>query len=257
MKSQIVTQAAKQSRRSVGAASIDRSNVRIPKVARKSLQEDVYQALRQALMTGEFTPGQSLKLRNLAQVVGTSMMPVREALLRLVAEGALEMTQTRVVTLPMMTRDRLRQIYRVRVALEAMLAGDATKRISDADIKTLEKLIERMELARKASNTAKFLEANLQFHFTLYRAANEHVMFRMVESLWLQSGPFIHYGLAENQMELVNKHHRAVVQAIKKGDARAASKAISTDLGETQAVIMKWLPEDGARDAQLDDDEAV
>src|SRR5471030_792429 len=110
---------------------------RLPRMERQTLKADVYNAIRQALMTGQFQPGEALTLRDLAKALGTSMMPVRDALLRLVAEGALEMLPNRTAVLPLMTRTRLRQLYRMRITLDTMLVEEATKRITTADIKTL------------------------------------------------------------------------------------------------------------------------
>lgn len=214
-------------------------------MVRQTLQTDVYNAIRQALMTGQFKPGEPLTLRDLAKALGTSLMPVRDALVRLVAEGALEMRPNRTAILPLMTRTRLRQLYRIRIALDNMLVEEAAKHVTPADLKALAVLIERMDAAAKAVNVKKYLELNQQFHFVLYRASGETVLLRMGETLWLQVGPFIHFSLTELGMAMANKHHRAALAALKRGDAKAACKAIENDVAEAAEAIMNALPESG------------
>ncbi len=235
----LLTQAAKSK------AAARPARRRLPRVVRQTLQTDVYNAIRHALMTGHFRPGEPLTLRDLAKALGTSMMPVRDALLRLVAEGALEMRPNRTAVLPLMTRTRLRQLYRMRVALDGMLVEEAAKHVTPADLKTLESLTERMDAAAASVNVNKYLELNQQFHFILYRASGESVLLRISEMLWLQVGPFIYFSLTELGMVMANKHHRAALAALKRGDAKAACKAIESDVAEAAESIMDALPEGG------------
>jgi DNA-binding GntR family transcriptional regulator len=215
----------------------------MPRLARSTLHEDAYQAIRDALMTGRFQPGEQLTLRDLAQSLGTSMMPVRDAVGRLVAEGALTMLPNRSAALPAMTRDRLRQLYRVRLALDGMLVGDAAERITPRDLKTLQGLIERMEADRKSADVARFLEHNQAFHFTIYQAAGEAILCRMMETNWLQIGPFIHHSLDQRGMAIGSKHHRAALAALARGDGEAARQAMAQDIIDASENIMRRLPE--------------
>ncbi len=216
----------------------------LPRMERHTLQAEVYGAIRHALMTGQFVPGEQLTLRDLAAALGTSMMPVRDAMVRLVAEGALELLPNRTTALPLMTRDRLRQLYRIRIALEVMLVEGAAHRVSAADLATLAALTERMEADRRGSDVTGFVAHNQEFHFIIYRAANESVLFRMMETLWLQVGPFIHFSLTEHGMTMGNDQHRIAVAAMEKGDVRGACRAMKRDIAEAAATIIRRLPEE-------------
>ncbi len=88
----------------------------------ENLQERLYQRLREDLLAGRFQPGERLKIRDLANQWGTSPMPVRAALQRLVAEGALEGEAQRSLRVPLMTRERFLQILQVRLSLEGLAA---------------------------------------------------------------------------------------------------------------------------------------
>lgn len=91
----------------------------------ENLQERLYQRLREDLLAGRFQPGERLKIRDLANQWGTSPMPVRAALQRLVAEGALEGEAQRSLRVPLMTRERFLQILQVRLSLEGLAAESA------------------------------------------------------------------------------------------------------------------------------------
>src|SRR3990167_6021733 len=102
-----------------------------------NLQEQLYQNIRAGLLSGRFQPGERLKIRDLAAAWGTSPMPVRAALQRLVAEGALEGEQQRSLRVPAMTRERFQQITQVRLSLEGLAVELAAARIGAAEIELL------------------------------------------------------------------------------------------------------------------------
>src|SRR5688500_16434787 len=102
------------------------SALTMPKLQRNTLNEEVYQQLKQALMTGRIAPGSTMTIRSLAASFGISPMPVREALRRLVAEHVLVLLPNRSVSLPIITRERFREITRIRTSLEGLAAEEAT-----------------------------------------------------------------------------------------------------------------------------------
>ena len=101
----------------------------------ENLQERLYQRLREDLLAGRFQPGERLKIRDLANQWGTSPMPVRAALQRLVAEGALEGEAQRSLRVPLMTRERFLQILQVRLSLEGLAAESASGRLDEQALK--------------------------------------------------------------------------------------------------------------------------
>ncbi len=136
----------------------------------ENLQERLYQRLREDLLAGRFQPGERLKIRDLANQWGTSPMPVRAALQRLVAEGALEGEAQRSLRVPLMTRERFLQILQVRLSLEGLAAESASGRLDEQALEGLEGCLRRMEDALRRREVQAYLEANSEFHLTLYRA---------------------------------------------------------------------------------------
>ncbi|RBJ63998.1 GntR family transcriptional regulator, partial [Pseudomonas sp. MWU12-2534b] len=116
-------------------------------VSRDTLQEQVYRQIREALMSGRFQPGQKLTIRGLAEALGSSPMPVREALQRLSAENAFEVTETSRLRVRMMTVERLREIRDARVALEGLLAEKAVQHLHKADMQEIADLCRQMQKA--------------------------------------------------------------------------------------------------------------
>lgn len=196
-----------------------------------NLQEQLYQNIRAGLLAGRFQPGERLKLRDLAAEWGTSPMPVRAALQRLVAEGALEGEPQRSLRVPAMTRERFQQLLPVRINLEGLAVELATPQLTAQALDTLRACVERMEQALQARDVQAYLADNSQFHLTLYQACGNPVLLRMIESLWLQVGPFFNRLFTEADLSLrLNDFHEDCLQALQTGNARAARVAMEQDL---------------------------
>ena len=196
-----------------------------------NLQEQLYQNIRSGLLAGRFQPGQRLKIRDLAAEWGTSPMPVRAALQRLVAEGALEGEQQRSVRVPSMTRERYEHIFQVRLALEGLAVELATPRLHGDDLARLRDCMQRMDVAIEQRKVQDYLNANSQFHLHLYGACGNPVLVRSIESLWLQIGPFFNRLFTGADLSLrLNDFHEDAFAAIEAGDAKAARQAMEQDL---------------------------
>ncbi|RJG12788.1 GntR family transcriptional regulator [Pseudomonas cavernicola] len=196
-----------------------------------NLQDQLYQRIRKGLLAGQFRPGERLKIRDLAAALGTSPMPVRTALQRLVAEGALEAEPQRSVRVPPMTRERFQQLFQVRLALEGLAVETATPRLTASDLAILQGCVERMESALERRDVQGYLNDNSLFHLTLYQACANPVLLRMIEGLWLQVGPFFNRLFTEADLSLrLNDFHDDTLKALKAGDGKAARAAVEQDL---------------------------
>lgn len=202
-------------------------------IARQSVNEAVYQALRNKLMHGEYRAGQTLGMQYLADALGTSTMPVREALRRLVAQQALEPMRNGTTRVPLITRERLFDIRRARVLIEGTVTEWAGPNLAPATLDTLAQLAEQITLARRTrEGVAASLEMNRVFHFTIYAAANSPVMLRMIENLWLQSGAYL-----RDKRELMHTGelaadllHESTIVALRAGDFARARELIQSDV---------------------------
>lgn len=207
-----------------------------------NLQEQLYQRIREGLLVGRFQPGERLKIRDLAAEWGTSPMPVRAALQRLVAEGALEGEQQRSVRVPAMTRERYQHIFQVRMGLEGLAVELATPRLSAADLEALRGHVARMDVAIEQRDVQTYLDANSRFHLQLYGACGNPVLLRSIESLWLQIGPFFNRLFTGADLSLrLNDFHEEAFTAIEASDALAARQAMEQDLQYFARFLLNLL----------------
>ena len=212
-----------------------------------NLQDTLYQRIREALLEGRFQPGERLKIRDLAAQWGTSPMPVRAALQRLVAEGALEGEPQRSVRVPLMSAERYQAIFEVRMALEGLAVELAVPRLSAPQRQRLGELLKQMDAAIEQRQVLAYLKANSDFHLTLYGACGNPVLLRSIESLWLQIGPFFNQLFTQSDLSLrLNDFHSDAVAAIEAGDGPAARRAMEQDLTYFARYLLNLL----ALDAQ-------
>lgn len=192
--------------------------------------DQVYDALRAALVTGRIVPGRAVTLRGLAATLGVSPMPVREAIRRLAAEGGLVVRANRRVSVPDMTPDRFDELVRARSLLEPEAAARALPHIDGARLRRIEAADLEIERALTTGDVDGYMAANHRFHFEIYRAADSSVLVPLIESLWLRFGPFMRrvYGRFGTAI-LVDQHERAIA-AIRAGDEAALREAIRADI---------------------------
>ncbi len=213
-----------------------------------NLQEQLYQRIREGLLAGRFQPGERLKIRDLATEWGTSPMPVRGALQRLVAEGALEGEPQRSVRVPTMTRQRYEQIFQVRLELEGLAVELAAPRLSAADLAELHECVAQMDAAIERRDDQAYLSANSRFHLKLYGACGNPVLLRAIEALWLQIGPFFTRLFTGADLSLrLNDFHEEAFAALEAGDGKAARQAMEQDLHYFAQVLLSLLELEGRR----------
>jgi DNA-binding GntR family transcriptional regulator len=206
---------------------------------RTPIHDRVYEVIRAGLVGGRFVPGRSVTLRGLAQMLGVSPMPVRAAVTRLVAEGALALTPTRRVLLPTMTIGRFEELVRARILLEGEAAERALPGIGFERLALIRSHDERLEACLAADDVAGYMEANHAFHFAIYRSVPSSVLVPLIESLWLQFGPFMRIVYEELDMtRLVDQHGRSM-DAIARRDAAELRRAIETDIADGMSIIGK------------------
>ncbi|MCI5040500.1 MAG: GntR family transcriptional regulator, partial [Donghicola eburneus] len=148
-----------------------------------------YRQLRTRIMHGELRPGEALTLRGIGKEFGVSMTPAREALRRLVAEGALTLSASGRVATPELSNDRIEELAALRALLEVELASRALPRAHMALIDRLESIHANISMNVKKHDAVGYIRTNLEFHRTLYLRAQAPAMLAMTETVWLQLGP--------------------------------------------------------------------
>jgi DNA-binding GntR family transcriptional regulator len=218
--------------------SIANPDFQVSKLERETLHDRAYLELKKAIMSGAIRPGATITIRAMATALGTSPMPVREALRRLVAERALEMLPTRSVTLPLMTAERFDEISRLRIALEGLAAEAGAQHLTRDALRRLQQAHAEMN---RMKNVGEYLAKNQEFHFTLYQAAGMPVALQMIESLWLQAGPLLNLAIGEYGFEGAQDHHRELLDQLAKHNAKGARSAIEADITDAARIIRAYL----------------
>ncbi len=203
------------------------------KSRRGHVRDRVAGHLRHGLMAGMFIPGQVMSLRKLAAAFGTSPMPVRDALSQLVAANVLEETPGRSVRVPRIPAEKLSELFEVRDMIEGMAARAACRNIDAATIRRLTAINSDLIAGIARRDFMACLSANQQFHFTLYEAADSDVLMRLIESLWLRSGPTMYFSLLAPDTPWDAAAHKDIIEGLKQKNAAAVQRALSRDIRST------------------------
>lgn len=196
-----------------------------------NLSARAYIALREGLIAGQFRPGQRLVMQDLADQLGTSVTPVREACLRLVSERGLELRSGRFVTVPTMTMARYMEVRTIRLALEGLATGLAADNATPDDIVRLEQIQSAFEKVDFAGEPEESFRYNRDFHFAVYRLSRMDMLVAHIESLWVSMGPMLTVFFQEGEHKYVGATaHRNVIAALRDKDAAKARAAMEHDL---------------------------
>ncbi len=212
-------------------------------VSRATIQDHVLGKLRELIQNGGIEPGRTVTVQSLAEAFGVSAMPVREAMHRLVAEKALTVVAGRSVGIPPLTLDRLEDLRRVRVEVEGTAAKWAAQLISSEEMDHLERLMKEMHLAGRKNDRMRYVPANRDFHFTVYRAAGSETLLSIIESLWLQIGPYINLLTQSNNWGPSAVQHQAIFTALQRRDQAAACNALQSDINGAARALSHVLSE--------------
>jgi DNA-binding GntR family transcriptional regulator len=204
------------------------ANVPIAAVERETLNDRVYREMRTMIISGSLEPGAELTLRALAQALQVSLMPVRDAIGRLVVERALDMLPNRTVIVPHITIDRFLDIRRVRLLLEGEATALACHHMTKDEVEAL-KLVHKKITALVGNRQRQFLALNQRFHFMVYEAAKSPLLLSIIESLWLQIGPVFNHIPLYLTSEAAQGHER-IIAAIEARNAEAGRSALVEDL---------------------------
>ncbi len=219
-----------------------------PVARRKTVQDLVYEQLRGALMSGAFEAEANFTITALAEQFQTSHMPVREALRRLAAEGALRISTSGTAQVPAITQPELADLCRARVIIEGAAAELAAPNLTARDIADLAELRARQEAAGVAGRISDLVAINRAFHFHIYARAGSPVLMSQIETLWLRWGPYVRL-LSDLMVDLLRtdhgggfvRHHDLMLAALRRGDAVAFRAAMEGDIRATERLLAERL----------------
>ena len=207
-----------------------------------NLSARAYSALREALIAGSFGPDERIVMQDLAERLGTSVTPVREACLRLVSEQGLEIRSGRFVTVPALNLARYIEIRTIRTALEGLAAQLAAKHVRPADLSHLSSVERRFERARLSGNSTDAMKMNREFHFGVYRLSRMDMLIRQIETMWVSMGPILKIYHEDVVTDYIGAdEHVHLIEALARRDGPAARAALESDIVRGGEAILRHL----------------
>ena len=215
----------------------------LSRVERVTLNSLAYEGLKGALLSGRLEPGAVLTLRQLAEELGTSMMPVREAVSRLAAENALAVQPNRGIVVPQLDAESATDIWNLRINLEGEASARAATHATATEIEQIRARCAEVESAARDADLHRLLERNNAFQFAIYQAARSPVLLRLIEILRMQSVPHctaaVRVMVSERPPYFSRSwsNHAAIVTAIEHRDGEAAQRIKQMDLREFRDFV--------------------
>jgi DNA-binding GntR family transcriptional regulator len=216
----------------------------LPPIERRTLSGTAYEALTDLLASGRLAPGERLSLRQTAAALGVSVMPIREAVSRLVADGALEVAPNRAVRVPVMDALEFRALAETRMAVEGLAASRAAERRSGGQLAAIcrAEAAFRSLAGSKHPDGARAVALNRDLHFAIYDACGLAPLREIIVRLWLKAGPVLNLDLRAHPERLAQgyavRRHAEALQAIEAGDGSAAAAAVAADIGDAADFII-------------------
>lgn len=201
----------------------------IKKEFQQQLHHKVMEQLRSAIINGRFRPGEWLRQIQIAEELGVSQMPVREALKELAAEGLLEHVPYRGVRVLEFSPQDIADLYAHRAFLEGRAASFAAIRLTTDQLEELGRLQTHMNLCSTPETLAEYRQLNRQFHQLIYTASQHNYLIRALDQLW-GAFPTMLWGnyakTAESSLPIRDQtdpgEHDAIITALKNRDATLA-----------------------------------
>lgn len=203
--------------------------------------EVIYRQLRDQILFGEIAPGQALTIQGVADRLNAGMTPVREAIRRLTAEGALVFQGNRRVCVPELTAANISEIIFARQWLESHLGLRATERATPSDLNQLTEIDKKLDRAIVAGDLRAYLQNNYRFHAFLYNLAEAPILAEMAERLWLRFGPSLRVVIGRIGTQNLPDKHKDMLECMRTGDSEGAAKAMREDMLQGMEQIREML----------------
>lgn len=191
------------------------------------LRDVVFNTLRQAILRGELQPGERLLEIHLADKLGVSRTPIREAIRKLELDGLVVMIPRKGAVVAEITEKSLRDVLEVRKALEELAVKLACKKIKDEEIDELKKATKEFEDALKDGDITVYAEADVKFHDIIYRTTDNQRLIQLLYNLREQMYRYrVEYLKRDDSHEKLLEEHQYIVDMLEKRDEKRAMEAI-------------------------------
>jgi DNA-binding GntR family transcriptional regulator len=213
----------------------------LEKISVKTLRQEVYDQLRDKIISAEILPGESITLRTLASKFGVSLMPVREALWQLESEKIIVIESNKRIHVNMMTAKEMEEALRLRLVLEPMAAEMACDLRPEDELSKLKHLLESMEASVERPRI--FMRKNTQFHSSIYSLSGSPLLLEIIGRLWARVCPYVYNYVINNpdDLPLGMQIHWEIFEALKDRDKERIKRTLSQDLESTARLIIPTL----------------
>ncbi len=212
------------------------------------LRDVVFNTLRQAILTGELKPGERLMEIHLANRLGVSRTPIREAIRKLELEGLVTMIPRRGAEVAQITEKSMSDVLEVRRALDALCVELACDRITEEELESLKQACEGFEQAVKTRDVKKIAQADVAFHDIIVKATGNQRLVQLVNNLSEQMYRYrFEYIKDFSQHERLVDEHRIIYESIVNKDKETASTAAQTHIDNQKRAIIKQIRLDRSR----------
>lgn len=205
-----------------------------------NLGDQVYDRISTALLNGQMRPNDKLTIRGLADQLGVSTTPVRDAIKQLTQEHVLEQRSSKDVRVPVMTKATYLEILDIRLQLEGLSAERAAERATPDQRAELRALLKRNDTAAATQNQVLAVQGNQEFHLALSRVADMPNLQKILKGLWLRMGPLV-AGYYETGPKGLNARHYDVLEAMDAQNAAAARAALQEDISSAREALLEQI----------------
>ncbi|MGE5373080.1 MAG: GntR family transcriptional regulator [Solirubrobacterales bacterium] len=208
----------------------------------KPLREVVFEALREAIMSGALPPGERMMEVQLAEELGVSRTPVREAIRKLELEGFVVMIPRKGAYVAGISLKDVADVFEIRTALEALAAGLAAERITDEELEEMERIVVLKSEAIKNNDLELLIETDTQFHEVLYRASRNEKLFQIINNLREQIQRFRTTSLASpGRMRLALEEHKKIIEALSERNISLAQQLAQDHIENAENSMLEAL----------------
>lgn len=211
------------------------------------LHELAYARLGEALMQGEFAPGQQLTFRSLAEALGVSVTPVREAVATLAVLGALRVHPKRFIEVNRLSPEDYLEMLALRRLLEGQAAYLAAERIKESQLAEIVEINDSVLQHAHAGHHQRAMKENQRFHFAVYRASGSRYLVENIERVWILIGPSLNlhlsqeYARDQNVLKSGFENHKLLIDALANHDAPGALAAVLGDMAVSCSQMLAGL----------------
>ena len=217
------------------------------------LREVVCEALRKAIRRGILRPGERLMEIQIAEDLGVSRTPVREAIRKLELEGYVVMIPRRGTYVASISIRDVNEIFEIRTALESLSNGLAATRITAEELEQLQRLLVMIGGYIKEGDMGKIVETDIHFHELMYQASRNRRLIGIIANLREQLTRFRTLSMSyPGRLEATLEEHRNIVEAIAKGDVKTAKKAAEVHMEHSEQTLLKAIEARKKKKAKAD-----